>query len=99
MTALWTRSGTAMPNNDQHCPACGATAISTGQFFGRAPVGFLPAGLRFWTFKARSVAFPSGAHARACTACGLVWVWVDAGALRQVLGEAGTDETRRRFNT
>lgn len=80
------------------CPACGAAAITAGKFFGRPPMGFLPAGLRFWTWKARPVAFPAGATPRACTACGLVWMHVDAESLRQVIGEAGTEDTRARFN-
>jgi hypothetical protein len=74
---------------DHQCPACGATTITAGQFFSRRPVGFLPARLRFWTLKARPVAFTTGANPRACTACGLVWVRVDPAELRGVISEAG----------
>jgi hypothetical protein len=69
-----------MTRDHEQCPACGTTATAPGQFFGRVPFGFLPAGLRFWTLKARPVPFPVGAE-----------------SLRQVLREAGTEETRRRF--
>lgn len=71
------------------CPACGATPTTAGHFFGRRPMGFLPAGLRFWTMKARPIPFAADVDPRACTACGLVWVRVDATVLRQVIDEAG----------
>lgn len=74
---------------DEKCPACGATPTTRGRFFGRRPMGFLPAGLRFWTMKARPVGFTPGTDPYACTACGLVWVRVDAAELRQVIGDAG----------
>jgi hypothetical protein len=86
-----------LTTGDQRCPACKSADVTAGKFFGRAPFGFLPAGLRFWTFKARPVPFPTDAPLRACTACGLVWLEVDAGVLRQILRDAGTDETARRF--
>ena len=86
-----------MTTGDQRCPACKSADVTSGKFFGRVPFGFLPAGLRFWTFKARPVPFPTDSTLRACTACGLVWLRVDADVLRQVLREAGTDETVRRF--
>ena len=87
--------GTHM-NHDHQCPACGATTITADQFFGRGrPVGFLPAGVRFWTLRARPVPFPSAADPRAYTACGLVWLRADPALLRQVISEAGRDETKR----
>jgi hypothetical protein len=79
---------------DQQCPACSGKAITAGQFFGRRPLGFLPAGLRFWTTKARPIAF-SASGPLACTACGLVWLRVEAALLRQVIREAGRHETPR----
>lgn len=84
--------------DDRQCPACGSPVTTAGNFFGRAPMGFLPAGLRFWTLKARPLPFRGDGRPRACTACGLVWVRVDPAVLRKVLSEAGTDETRRRFS-
>jgi len=86
-----------MTRNDDQCPACGAAATTAGRFFGRAPVAFWPAGLRFWTFKARPVPVLSPSAPRACTACGLLWLHLDAGALRRLLKEAGTEATRQRF--
>ncbi len=74
---------------DDKCPACGAAPTTTGHFFGRRPMGFLPAGLRFWTMKARPIAFTRGVDPRACPACGLVWVRVDPAELRQVIAGAG----------
>jgi hypothetical protein len=75
--------------NDNKCPACGTMEVAAGQFFGRRPFGFLPAGLRFWTLKARPVPFPTDTNPRACTKCGLVWLRVDAAVLRQIITEAG----------
>ena len=60
-------------------------------------MGFLPAGLRFWTFKARPLQFGADSTPRACVTCGLVWVTVDAARLLRILREAGTEETRRQF--
>lgn len=86
-----------MTDHLDQCPACKATDITRGRFFGRPPMGFEPAGLRFWTLKARPLPFTGGGKPRACTACGLVWVQVEPERLRRMLREAGTDETRRRF--
>lgn len=89
----------AIMTNAQGCPACGAKEVTAGQFFARKPVGFLPAGLRFWTFKARPVPFSPDAAPHACLTCGLVWLRVDPAHLHRVLQEAGTDETARRFGS
>jgi hypothetical protein len=87
-----------MTSRHEQCPACGAAETTAGRFFGRVPMGFLPAGLRFWTFKARPVAFARDSAPRACTACGLVWLQVEPAALRRVISEAGTDATRRQLS-
>ncbi len=81
------------------CPRCGSENITAGQLIGRgAPVGFFPAGLRFWSLKAGGLQLPvaglEGSHAQACTACGLVWSEIDATRLTTMLREAGTDDTR-----
>jgi hypothetical protein len=84
--------------DDEQCPACGARATTAGRFFGRVPFGFLPAGLRFWTLRTRPVPIPTAPAPRACTACGLLWVRVEAATLREILRMAGTDATRQRFS-
>lgn len=69
------------------------------------PGTFSPEGLRFWTLTVGMLPLhdrsdpgspASTGTAHACTACGLVWTYVDPERLRAVLREAGTDETRTR---
>ena len=79
------------------CPACGATDVTPGRLLGADAVGFLPAGLRFWTLRAHALPFARGGAPCACPACGLVWVRVGPARLRRMLQDAGTDETRARL--
>lgn len=85
------------------CPRCASPHVVAGTIMGdrwRASA-FKPAGVRFWTFTGTVLALLAPAflepNGKACVACGLVWTEVDARALRTVLREAGTDETRARF--
>lgn len=87
--------------DETSCPKCRSETITPGQLVGGGPVGFFPAGLRFWSLKTGGLALPvagiEGSHAQACTACGLVWSQIDAPRLLEMLREAGTDETRARL--
>jgi hypothetical protein len=92
-----------MPPWSPACPRCASTHVTPGTFRGegRWAVAFRPAGLRFWTFKAKEVVLPPSSfgepNAWACMTCGLAWAEVDAEKLREKIDEVGKEETRARF--
>src|SRR5688500_18819149 len=92
-----------MSQRKPECPQCGASEVARGRLSGGRRGTFGPEGLRFWTLTVGILPLdersdpgspPSSAIAHACTACGLVWTYVDPDRLRTVLREAGTDDTR-----
>ena len=95
-----------MTDPSLQCPACAASDVARGRLSEGLHGTFRPDGLRFWTTTAPTLPLfdrsdpgaPSMSPvAHACTACGLVWTYVDPERLRTVLREAGSDATRGRF--
>lgn len=80
------------------CPACHASDVVRGKLTAGRPGTFTPDNLRFWTLTVGTLPLidrsnasegPMTAVAHACTACGLVWTYVDQERLRTVIREAG----------
>jgi hypothetical protein len=81
------------------CPNCTGNEVFEGSFavYGH-PLYFRPKGLMFWTLSMGGVRVGvSQAGVHACTTCGMVWSALDAKKLRDLLTNAGDDETRARL--
>jgi len=78
----------------ERCPHCGGGDVVRGWQAGGGGA-FIPLGLRVLGGGPREA--PVRGELLACAGCGLVWDWLDAPRLREVLRASGTRETRERL--
>jgi hypothetical protein len=80
----------------EHCPACGAATILKGFIaFGEGyATQFVPNHCR----ATRTQGVPTAVTARACAACGHVWMTLDPGRLREYVATHGEEIARQELD-
>ncbi len=80
-----------------HCPKCDAKSVVAGHLWRRFH-WFVPAGMRFFTFRLWRLGISFAEPFRACLACGHVWTHLQPEALRTFIDRHGKAKTKLKLS-